>query len=115
MSSNPYPTSPAYPAAPQYPVAGYGAPPPQGNSNTLGLIGMILGIVGIPLSLCCWPLGLALAIPAGVLGFLGMKKVQQGQATNRGMALAAVICAGVCVVVAILALVLGFASALTRH
>jgi hypothetical protein len=116
VSANPYPTSPAYPAAPQYPVAGYGAPPPpaQGNSNVLGLLGMIFGIVAIPMAVCCGLFSLIFSLPAGILGFLGIKKASEGQATNRGMALAGVICAGVSLVLAIIMVILGQAIRLNK-
>jgi hypothetical protein len=97
-SGNPYPTSP--PAYTAYPVAGYGAPAPQqGNQNVFGILALILGIVSIPAA-CCY-LGLLLGGAAVVLGIVGMKKATEGQATNRGMALAGVICGGVGVVLVI--------------
>jgi hypothetical protein len=65
----------------------YGPPP----SNTQGLVGMILGIVAIPL-LCCLYLGIPVGIAAAVLGFLGKQKADAGLATNRGQALAGIIC-----------------------
>jgi hypothetical protein len=80
---------------PAYPVAGYGAPtggPTQ--QNTLGLIGMVVGIISIPLA-CCAVLGLIAGIAGLVLGILGMRKVRAGAASNRGMALAGVICGSI--------------------
>ncbi|MEV0426015.1 DUF4190 domain-containing protein [Micromonospora sp. NPDC050495] len=97
-----------YGAAPQYPAAGY--PTGQGqNNNTLGLIGMIAGIASIVFALCCTPLGIIGGIAGVVLGILGQKKVQQGQATNGGQAKAALICGGVGIVLSIISAVAGAA------
>jgi hypothetical protein len=116
ISANPYPTSPAYPAAPQYPVAGYGAPvapPTQTSSNALGLISMILGIIAIPVS-CCGVLSFILTIPAIVLGILGIKKANEGQANNKGMAMAGLICGGVAAVIALGWIIFGAAVNLSN-
>lgn len=109
---------PAYPgtgyAAPAYPVAGYLGPPPPRyagtQQNTMGLLAMIFGIVGIPLGVCCWFGGLPLAVAGIVLGVLGMRKAAEGLATNRGMALAGVICGAVGVVLSIAAFVFSLVS-----
>jgi uncharacterized membrane protein len=84
--------------------------PPAGGqqNNTFGLVSMILGIVAIPL-VCCFWLGVPLGIGAGVLGFLGKQKADQGLANNRGQALAGLICGGVAVVLGILLLLALFA------
>jgi hypothetical protein len=68
-------------SAPYPPQAGGGQP-----NNTLGLLAMILGIASIPLA-CCW-LGIPLGVAAIVTGVLGKQKADQGQATNRGQAVA---------------------------
>jgi Domain of unknown function (DUF4190) len=103
-SGSPYQAPP--PAYPSYPVAGYGAPAPQGSgqSNVMGILALIFGIVSIPTA-CCY-LGIALGGAAAVLGYLGMKKADQGQASNRGMALAGLICGGIGFVLGILLTVL---------
>jgi len=44
-----------------------------------------------------------------VLGVIGLKKVNDGQASNRGMALAGIICGGVGVIIAIANMALGAA------
>lgn len=75
-----------HPAAPVYPGGGYQPPGPQGQNNTLGLISMILGIVSIPMGLCCSLFGVALGIGAVVTGHLGKQKAQQGLASNLGQA-----------------------------
>ena len=84
-----------------------GGAPGQGQQNNLGLIGMILGIVALPLSLCCAVLGLLLGIAATVLGNMARKKADEGLATNRGQAKAALICGIIAIVIAAINIVLG--------
>jgi hypothetical protein len=121
-SQNPYgqpqqPNTPQYPdpqAQPQYgqPVSGqpYGQPahpvPGQGQQNNFGLIGMILGIAALPTSLCCAALGLVLGVVATILGVLGRKKADEGLATNRGQAQAALICGIIAIVLAVINIIL---------
>ncbi|HEX5541261.1 MAG TPA: hypothetical protein VFX60_06815 [Micromonospora sp.] len=101
ISGQPYPGG-------TYPAAGYGMPgQPQGQSNTLGLIGMILGIVSIPFGLCCGLFTAPFALAGMVLGFLGLNKANQGQASNRGQALAGLICGGVGLVLGIIMFIVG--------
>jgi hypothetical protein len=92
----------AYPAQ-QYPGA-YGQP--TGQNNTQGLVGMILGIVAIPFALCCSIVGIALGIAAAVLGFMGKAKADQGLASNRGQAMAGLICGISAVVLGIISIVI---------
>jgi len=89
----------------------YGAPTPGGHGaggqkpqNTFGLVALILGIVSIVL--CCLYAGVWAGIPAIVLGYLGMNKAKQGLATNRGMAMAGLICGvvGLLLTIALIAL-----------
>jgi hypothetical protein len=69
----------------------YGAPVPQSNNNTLGLIGMILGIASIPLA-CCFGAGFLFGAAGAVLGYLGKQKAAQGLATNGSQANVGFIC-----------------------
>jgi serine/threonine-protein kinase len=90
---------PRYPPSTSYPATGYrpyppGAPRSQ-QQNTVGLLAMIFGILGIVFGVCCWLLGAPLSAAGIVLGALGMRKVTEGLADNRGMALAGVICGSV--------------------
>jgi hypothetical protein len=115
-SGSPYPTSGgSYPGAPQYPMAGYGAPmgPPAQQNNTLGLVSMILGIVSIP-AVCCSILGILAGAAAVVLGVLGMRKAAAGQASNRGQALAGVICGSIGLVLSVVSIIAGFALNLSN-
>jgi hypothetical protein len=76
-------------AQPGYLPAGPGGPRP---SNTLGLLSMIFGIIAIPFGFCCGVVGIGAGGAAIVMGILGLRKANQGLATNRGQALAGVIC-----------------------
>lgn len=92
-------------APPPPPPGGFGGPAPADNSgNKFGLISMILGIVS--LVLYCIYAGLWLGIPAVILGVLGMKKANEGQATNKGMAIAGIVTGGLGILFFILQLTL---------
>lgn len=78
------------PPAPEAPGA-TPAPGGGGDQKALGLASMIVGIVSIPLA-CCPLLGIPAGIVAVVLGFMGKKKAEQGLASNRGQAMAGIIC-----------------------
>jgi len=82
------------------PIPAAGAQP----NNTFGLVALIVGIVSIPLG-CCFFLGIPVGIVAGVFGYLGKQKAEQGLATNRGQAVAGLICGGVGVVIGVLAVI----------
>ncbi|OLB79835.1 MAG: hypothetical protein AUI14_09120 [Actinobacteria bacterium 13_2_20CM_2_71_6] len=88
------------PQVPQYPAGGYSVPPMapmpmahSGQGNTFGLLSMIFGIVAFPL-LCCFYLGVPLAIAAIVLGIIGVGRANQGTADNKGMSIAGIACGG---------------------
>ncbi|MDY0911696.1 hypothetical protein [Rathayibacter festucae] len=55
--------------------------------KTLSLTGMILGIVGLVISIFGWGFGFILSAPAIVLGFLGRRR----EPGARGLALTAII------------------------
>jgi hypothetical protein len=105
VSASPYGYQ--YPAGSGYTVptgvSGYGGVPGSNRSNTLGLLAMIFGIVSIPM-LCCY-IGLPLGAAAVVLGILGMRKAAAGEASNRGMALAGLICGAIGLVLSLLTIV----------
>ena len=90
----------AYPPAPppQYiPVPMYmpqQAPPalPTGQATT----SMILGIVGLPLSLFCG-IGLLISIPALILGIVALRACNRGTAGGKGMAITGIATGGIAV------------------
>ena len=109
-----YPQSP-----PAYPPAGYSVPPAtagQGNGNIFGLLAMIFGIISLPLMFCCY-LGVPFGIAAIVLGILGNQRVSSGQANNKGMALAGIICgaAGIALLVILIGVGVGLNALPTTH
>jgi hypothetical protein len=71
-------------------------PPPAARTaaGTVGLIGMVLGVLSVPTAFCT-VLGIPIAIVFGatgvVLGVLGLRRIRAGEAGNRGQAIAAVI------------------------
>lgn len=73
---------------------------------------MVLGICALVFSVCCWPLGIVLALVGLPLGAIAMSKMGNGTADpdGRGMALAGVIMGGVSLVIAFGVLALSFVS-----
>ena len=110
-SGSPYPTSgspyPQYPQQPGYPTPGYGTPPPAAPNNTFGILALVLGVLSLLFSFCCGLFGLLFCIPAIILGVIGMNKANAGQATNKGMALAGLVCGGIGVVIGIAMVIIG--------
>ena len=96
-------TPPPYYGPPQ----GQPVPPAGGQQNTQGLVGMIVGIVSIPLACCAWG-GIVLGVVGLVFSWLGLQKSNQGLASNRGQAMAGLICSAVGLVLGILILILSF-------
>lgn len=97
------PPPPPPPGAPQPPMGG-AAP----TKNWMGITGLVLSIVGILLA-CCWGVGLLFGGGGAVLGFLGKKAAETGEATNRGLSQAAfitgIVAAGLSVVGLILSII----------
>lgn len=95
----PYPPYPAPPPPgyhggyPGYPVAPYGAWPPPGPRNGFGTTAMVFGIIGVVLAIACIGafLGLPLGIGAIILGVIGLRIANRGEATNRSQALTGLI------------------------
>ncbi|GAB2599403.1 hypothetical protein Aab01nite_75770 [Paractinoplanes abujensis] len=94
------------PPPPYYgPPGGDPAAQPQGQQNTFGLVGMIVGIISIPLACCAW-IGMIVGIVGGVFSYLGLQKANQGLASNRSQAKAGLICSIVGVVLGLAVLIL---------
>ncbi|MGR8007971.1 DUF4190 domain-containing protein [Streptomyces hypolithicus] len=81
---------------PGYPGYGAGAGPAgwtgqqQAPANGYGITAMVLGIISVTF-FCAYGLGVILGVLALIFGILGRKRVQRGEATNQGMALAGII------------------------
>ncbi|MBU2668755.1 hypothetical protein KOI35_35120 [Actinoplanes bogorensis] len=73
---------------------------PAAPENTQGLVGMILGIVSIPLA-CCFYLGIPVGIAGAIVSYLGLQKANTGRATNRSQAMAGLITGAIGAVVGI--------------
>ena len=99
-------TPPPYYGPPQGEPYGPPPGPPPGGQNTQGLVGMILGIVSIPVA-CCPYLGIPVGIVGLVFSWLGLKKANTGLASNRSQAMAGLICSAVGSVLGIAMLILG--------
>ncbi|MBO7396084.1 MAG: DUF4190 domain-containing protein [Ruminococcus sp.] len=90
----------------QQPYNYYGAYPPPQQTNPLGIVSMVLGIVSLVLALafsCCVPgVNLPFSIAAIVLGVLQIKskKNQNG----RGLGIAGLVCGIISTVISVIAL-----------
>lgn len=93
--------------------------PSGGGINVLGLIGMILGIVGIVVLVCCccktgaWNsiATLIFGIPAIILSAIGMKK----RPDKKGMAIAGLILGIACVVSGVIGIILAILGTILEH
>ena len=77
MSEIPPPPPPVVPAMPPSAGSAY-------TKNWMGITALILAIVGLLLA-CCWGAGFLFAAGGLVLGLLGKKAADAGEANNRGM------------------------------
>lgn len=102
---------PPGPPPPPQPPNAYGEQPTGGEQprNGQGLAAMIVGIISLPLA-CCGIFGVIAGVVAVVLGALGKKKAEQGEATNRGQALAGLICGAIGIVLAIILTIVTFTT-----
>ncbi|MFI7502993.1 DUF4190 domain-containing protein [Streptomyces sp. NPDC049687] len=83
-----YPGGYGYPSPPQ---GSYWPGTPQGDSNGLGVTGMVLGIVSAVI-FCLWPVAIVVGVLGVVFGAIGRAKANRGEADNPGQALAGIIC-----------------------
>ena len=117
---NPHPPQPP-PTAALGPVGGYGLALPPGVSvesayqkpgcgsgrEPLGLVGLILGVLSLPLYLCCGGLSLVLNLVGLGLGVAGMAR-SRGGGQGRAVAIAAVAVNGLLLLLNVLAIVFVF-------
>jgi len=69
----------------------YGYAPGQQYSNGIGIAAMVLGIIAVVLF---WFVGVSwiLALLAVIFGGVGISKANRGEANNKGMAVAGIVC-----------------------
>ena len=89
-------------------------PPPTGleqaqPENGVGLAAMVVGIASFVMLA---PLSSTAAI---ILGVMGLGKARQGRATNRGQALAGLICGSISLVLGIIGIIIAIAIISARH
>ncbi|MFD0560287.1 DUF4190 domain-containing protein [Stackebrandtia endophytica] len=89
-----YQQNPGYQDPYQYATPNYGVQHvAAGPQNGLGVAALVLGIIAVVLSPCCY---MAFTGPTGILavvfGSIGVQKANRGEATNRGVAMAGLIC-----------------------
>ena len=86
------------------PPPGYGTPyaaaPPTRPANGFGTAALVLGIIGLLLSVIV--IGGLIGLVAIVFGVLGWRRVRRGVATNRGAAITGLGCGLVAVVASVL-------------
>lgn len=73
------------------------SPPPN---NTLGIVSLASGIAGLIFSICCYPLGIILAILAIICGIIGNQRGQK-------FALAGIILGAISLILALVFILLG--------
>ncbi|MFF3688836.1 DUF4190 domain-containing protein [Streptomyces sp. NPDC002187] len=96
VANDPY--GAGYPGYPGYP--GYGQPGwQQSPANGMGIAAMVLGILAVCLFCVYGVLSVILGVLALIFGILGRKRVERGEATNGGMALAGVILGSIGIVI----------------
>ena len=71
--------------------------------NGIGVAALVLGVSGLVAvaSFVLFPLGLVAGIVGLVLGVIGISRASAGRATNRGQAIAGVVCCVLAVILAI--------------
>ena len=82
--------------------------PPKSETNGQAVAALVLGIIGLLLSLLCWPLGILLCIAAIVLGFLGRSRAETMAGNGAGLALGGIITGIVGILAGIVAAILFF-------
>ena len=89
-------------------------PPPTGleqaqPENGLGLAAMVVGIASFAMLA---PLSSTAAI---ILGIMGLGRARQGRATNRGQALAGLVCGSITLVLGLAGIIVAIAILSARH
>lgn len=105
-----YPPAPAYGGYPAPPYASYPTPYPK---NHFGVISLVLAIASF------FTLGFLVAIPAVILGNMGRRAADEGQANNRSLSTAGIIVGWVnialCALGIVIAVIVVIAATASRH
>jgi hypothetical protein len=97
----PYPGR--YPPPPPAPYAGFTPPPPlNAPKNGLGTAALVIAIIAL-FSVFG---GVVLGVVAIILGVIGLQRVNRGEATNRGVAVAGIVLGILSIIEAIVAIAL---------
>lgn len=92
----------------------YGPPPgpsDQRTAQTLGVIGVVAGVVALPSTFCCWFVGWIPALVAIVTGAIGLIRAKdQNSGGTIALCIGAIVLGFAAVVVAVLVLAFGLAS-----
>ena len=112
--------TPFGPPGPQMPQMGGPMGPgygPQGSANGLAVASLVCGLLALPTTCCCSLASLPLAIAACVMGGIQMSKAKANPKVygGKGMALAALICGFVAILMSVVFLALGMGQALIDH
>lgn len=67
-----------------------GGPSDLPQNDTIGIIGLITGVLSMFLVFCCYPVGLLLGIIAIICGFVAKSKNQRFAVTSRVLGLVAI-------------------------
>lgn len=102
-------TTPVY-QAPYYPTQGF----PVTQNQTLPIISLVLGILA-GLLVCCYG-GIWLGLPAAILGYMGMRNVEQDPARfgGRGLAIAGMILGIISFLISVVILILGLLGSISN-
>ena len=83
-------------------------PGPTGKTNTLAIVSVVCGGLGLPLG-CCGVLGLPLALAALVCGGIALSQIGKTREQGRGLAITGLALGAVALVLAIAMIVFGAA------
>lgn len=79
----PYGAAPP-PGGPYGPPPGGGYGPPGGNdqAKTFGIVSLVLGIIGLPATCCCWFIGWIFPVGALITGLVGYSKAGENPSSE---------------------------------
>jgi hypothetical protein len=97
-------TNPTMPPPP--PSGAPGMPASAANGNVFGILALIFGIASVVL--CCIWGGIWAGIPAIVLGIIGVKKANEGVATNKPLSFTGLGLGAAGLVLTIIVMIVGF-------